>query len=155
VRRETGSMPTAAPRTVERVLVAMSSNPPYTAALLRKASRIAGRLNSDWYCVYVQTSDERADRIDSTVQRVLVANIQLAQSMGAEVVKLQGDDVANALIQFAIRKGVTLLIVGQSKRSRLHRLTKGSVVEQLVHNTDGLDVLVVSFDAPAPTGERA
>ena len=154
VRRETGSMPAVAPRTVERILVAMSSNPPYTAALLRKASRIAGRLNSDWYCVYVQTRDERADRIDSTVQRVLVANIQLAQGMGAEVVKLEGDDVATALIQFAIRKGVTLLIVGQSKRSRLHRLTKGSVVEQLVHNTDGLDVLVVSFDAPVPSGER-
>ena len=155
VRRETGSMPAVSPRTVERILVAMSSNPPYTAALLRKASRIAGRLNSDWYCVYVQTSDERADRIDSTLQRVLVGNIQLAQSMGAEVVKLQGEDVANALLQFAVRKGVTLIIVGQGQRSRLHRLLKGSVVERLVHNTEGLDVLVVSFDPPAANGTRS
>jgi two-component system sensor histidine kinase KdpD len=154
VRRETGVVPSAAPRTVERVLVAMSSNPPYTAALLRKASRIAGRLNSDWYCVYVQTSDERADRIDSTVQRTLVANIQLAQTMGAEVVKLEGDDVAGALSRFATKKGVTLVIVGQSKRSRFHHLTKGSVVERLVNNTDGLDVLVVSFDPAKPAGER-
>ena len=155
VRRETGEMPSAAPRTVERILVAMSSNPPYTAALLRKASRIAGRLNSDWYCVYVQTSDERADRIDSTVQRTLVQNIQLAQTMGAEVVKLTGDDVAAALSQFAIKKGVTLVIVGQSKRSRLHHLTRGSVVERLVNNAAGLDVLVVSFDPAKPSGERS
>ena len=154
VRRETGEMPKVAPRTVERVLVAMSSNPPYTAALLRKASRIAGRLNSDWYCVYVQTSDERADRIDSTVQRTLVANIQLAQGMGAEVVKLEGNDVAGALCKFATKKGVTLLIVGQSKRSRMHHLTKGSVVERLVNNTEGLDVLVVSFDPVRPAGGR-
>jgi two-component system sensor histidine kinase KdpD len=154
VRRETGEVPSAAPRTVERVLVAMSSNPPYTAALLRKASRIAGRLNSDWYCVYVQTSDERADRIDSTVQRKLVANIQLAQSMGAEVVKLEGDDVAAALCKFATKKGVTLLIVGQSKRSRFHHLTRGAVVDRLVNNTDGLDVLVVSFDPPTTAGDR-
>lgn len=154
VRRETGEAPSSAPRTVERVLVAMSSNPPYTAALLRKASRIAGRLNSDWYCVYVQTSDERADRIDSTVQRTLVENIQLAQSMGAEVVKLEGDDVAVALCRFAVKKGVTLLIVGQSKRSRLHHLRKGSVVERLVSNNEGLDVLVVSFDPTTPAGER-
>ena len=154
VRRETGEMPSAAPRTVERILVAMSSNPPYTAALLRKASRIAGRLNSDWYCVYVQTSDERADRIDSTVQRTLVENIQLAQTMGAEVVKLTGDDVAGALTQFATRKGVTLLIVGQSRRSRLHHLARGSVVERLVNNTAGLDVLVVSFDPAKPPGDR-
>lgn len=154
VRRETGELPSAAPRTVERVLVAMSSNPPYTAALLRKASRIAGRLNSDWYCVYVQTNDERADRIDSAVQRTLVANIQLAQGMGAEVVKLEGDDVASALCRFATKKGVTLLIVGQSRRSRLHHLTKGSVVDRLVSNSDGLDVLVVSFDPARPAGER-
>ena len=154
VRREAGDVPSAAPRTVERVLVAMSSNPPFTAALLRKASRIAGRLNSDWYCVYVQTSDERADRIDSTVQRTLVDNIQLAQSMGAEVVKLEGEDVAVALCRFAVKKGVTLVIVGQSKRSRLHHLRKGSVVERLVNNNEGLDVLVVSFDPATPAGER-
>jgi two-component system sensor histidine kinase KdpD len=145
-RRVTGEVPAIAPRTVERVLVAMSSNPPYTAALLRKASRIAGRLNTDWYCVYVQTVDERADRIDSTVQRTLVENIQLAQGMGAEVVKLEGDDVADALCGFAIKKGVTLLLVGQSKRSRLHHLLNGSIVERLVNNDQGLDVLVVSFE---------
>lgn len=148
VRRETGVTPAIAPRTVERILVAMSSNPPYTAALLRKASRIAGRLNTDWYCVYVQTAEERADRIDSRVQRTLVQNIQLAQTMGAEVVKLAGEDVAETLSRFAEKKGVTLLIVGQSKRSRLHHLMRGSVVDKLVNNTRGLDVLVVSFDPP-------
>lgn len=152
VRRESGEIPTMAPRTVERILVAMSSNPPYTAALLRKASRIAGRLNSDWYCVYVQTTDECADRIDSTIQRTLMANIQLAQSMGAEVVKLEGDDVADALCAFAVRKSVTLLIIGQSKRSRWHHLRRGSVVDQLVNNSQGLDVLVVSFDSSKAEG---
>jgi two-component system sensor histidine kinase KdpD len=152
VRRESGEMPAIAPRTVERIMVAMSSNPPYTAALLRKASRIAGRLNTDWYCVYVQTTGERADRIDSTVQRTLVQNIQLAQSMGAEVVKLEGDDVVEALCRFARKKGVTLIIIGQSRRSWLHHMMRGSVVEQLVSNTDGLDVLVVSFDPPRPGG---
>ena len=71
-------------------MACLSSDPPLSRVLLRKASRIAGRLNSDWFCVYVQTPDERADRIDSTLQRHLVDNIQLAQSLGAEVVKLDG-----------------------------------------------------------------
>jgi two-component system sensor histidine kinase KdpD len=141
--RETGAH--QQPRTVDRVLVAMSSDPPYTAALLRKASRIAGRLNSDWYCVYVQTPEERADRIDSTVQRKLVDNIQLAQSMGAEVLKLQGTDVADALCRFAREKGVTLLIVGQSRRLGVRAVFHQSVVKKLVNNSQGLDVLVVSF----------
>ncbi len=151
VRRETGEAPDSSPRTVDRVLVAMSSNPPYTAALLRKASRIAGRLNSDWFCVYVQTPDERADRIDTAVQRKLVDNIQLAQSMGAEIVKLEGTNVAAALSKFAVERGVTLLIVGQSKRSKLHHMLRGSVVHDLVNNGLGLDVLVVSFDPTRAT----
>lgn len=147
VRREAGGTGEQPIRTVDRIMVAMSSNPSYTAALLRKGSRLAGRLNSDWYCVYVQTPEERADRIDSSVQRKLVENIQLAQSMGAEVVKLEGTDVAETLAQFAIENGVTVVVIGQSRRSTLRHLFKGSVVDKLVKNVRGLDVHVVSFDS--------
>ncbi len=143
VRREAGKAATA--KNADRLLVAMASNPPRTAVLLRKASRIAGRLNSDWYCVYVQTPDERADRIDSTIQRKLVDNIQAAEAMGAEVVKLVGDDVVEVIGTFARNHGVSLIIIGQSTRSRWHRLRYGSIVEKLVNNPWGLDVHVVSF----------
>ena len=53
VQREEGGSASKAPavRAADRILVAMSSDPPRTASLLRKGSRMAGRLNSDWYCV--------------------------------------------------------------------------------------------------------
>jgi two-component system, OmpR family, sensor histidine kinase KdpD len=153
VRRDAG--PVVAPKTVDRIGVALASNPPYTAILLRKASRIAGRLNSDWYCVYVQTPEESAERIDATVQRKLVDNIQLAQAMGAEVVKLVGTDIAAELRRFARERGVTLLIAGQSRRSRWHRWRYGSVVERLTHNSEGLDVLVVGLPTHAEMGRAA
>jgi two-component system sensor histidine kinase KdpD len=154
-REETGETARPGRRTVDRILVAMSSDPPYTAMLLRKASRIAGRLNSDWYCVYVQTPDESADKIDATVQRKLVDNFQMAQTMGAEVVKLNGSDVAAAIAKFAVEKGVTLAIVGQSSRSGWSHLFRKSVVDQLMNNTVGLDVLVVGLsELRAPGGAR-
>jgi two-component system sensor histidine kinase KdpD len=146
VRRQESGNVAAARRTVDRVMVCLSSDPPLSRALLRKGSRIAGRLNSDWFCVYVQTPDERADRIDSTLQRHLVENIQLAQSLGAEVVKLDGRDVAPALVRFAAERGVTLAIVGATRRSRWYRLRRGSIVERLMAPHTGLDVLVVSAD---------
>jgi two-component system sensor histidine kinase KdpD len=133
-------------RTVDRILVGMSSHPEYTAVLLRKASRIAGRLNPDWYCVYVQTPEESAARIDATVQRKLVDNIQRAQAMGAEVVKLESADIVAALLRFARDKGVTLLIVGQSRHSWWRHMRRGSVVDRLINNTEGLDVLIVPVD---------
>jgi two-component system sensor histidine kinase KdpD len=151
-REETGASVAPGRRTVDRILVAMSSDPPYTAMLLRKASRIAGRLNSDWFCVYVQTPDEAADKIDATVQRKLVDNFQMAQTMGAEVVKLTGSDVAAAIAKFAVEKGVTLAIVGQSSRSGVSHLFRKSVVERLLSNTVGLDVLVVGLSDPRPAG---
>jgi two-component system sensor histidine kinase KdpD len=135
-------------RTVDRILVAMSSHPEYTAVLLRKASRIAGRLNRDWYCVYVQTPAESATRIDASVQRKLVENIQRAQAMGAEVVKLESPDVAGAIRAFARDKGVTLIIVGQSQPGWWRHLTHGSIVARLTRNPEGVDVLVVSLTAP-------
>ena len=141
VRREEGRAPA---RTVDRMLVAMSSNPAYTASLVRRASRIAGRLNSDWYCVYVQTPQEQADRIDSALQRRLVDNIQLAQSLGAEVAKLEGTDVAREIIRFAREKGISLVVIGQTHRSWWRRLRYGSVMEQLIENGEDLDVLVVA-----------
>ena len=140
-------------RTVDRVLVAMSSHPEFTAALLRKASRIAGRLNPDWYCVYVQTPAESASRIDATVQRKLVENIQRAQAMGAEVVKLEAEDVAGALCRFAREKGVTLIILGQPRRSWWRRATRGSLVDRLINNRDGVDVLVVALGRERAEGE--
>jgi two-component system sensor histidine kinase KdpD len=136
------------PKSVDRVMVAMASDTPHTQVLLRKASRVAGRLNSDWYCVYVQTPEESADKIDATVQRKLVANIQRAQAMGAEVVKLIGTDVAGELVTFAREHGVALIFVGRSGRSWLHRLVRGSVVDRLVNNPYGIDVLIVAESLP-------
>src|SRR6476659_547136 len=106
VRRQEDGGPSPARRTVDRVMACLSSDPPLSRVLLRKASRIAGCLNTDWFCAYVQTPNEAVDRIDSTLQRHLVDNIQLAQSLGAEVVKLEGDDVAVALTRFAAQRGV-------------------------------------------------
>lgn len=141
-------------RTVDRVMVALPSRLPLTEELLRKASRIAGRLNMDWYCVYVQTPDERADRIDATVQRKLVDNIQKAQSMGADVVKLEGTDVAATLLKFAIEHSVTLIVAGQSRRGWWQRVTRGSVIDKLVNNSADLDVLVVSFNEEQKNGTK-
>jgi len=145
VRRSATGLPIPAPKTVDRVMACLSSDPPLSRVLLRKASRIAGRLNSDWFCVYVQTPDESPDRIDSTLQRHLVENIQLGQSLGAEVVKLQGSDVAATLLKFAEQRGVTVAIVGETRRSRWYRFQHGSIVDRLMAGRTGLDVLVISM----------
>ena len=52
-----------------RVMVCLSSSPPRAAGLLRRGSRLAGRLNTDWFVVYVETPADAPDRIDPEAQR--------------------------------------------------------------------------------------
>src|SRR5262249_56762891 len=89
-----------------RVMVAMPSSPPHAATLLRRGSRMAGRLSSDWFVVYVETPGEAPERIDAEVQRHLHDNIQAAKEQGAEVVRLQGSDPVACLLDFARSHGV-------------------------------------------------
>ena len=73
-----------------RVMVCLSSSSPRAAALLRKGSRLAGRLQHR--LVRGLRRDARArrpDRIDAEAQRHLLANIERARELGAEVVRLR------------------------------------------------------------------
>jgi two-component system sensor histidine kinase KdpD len=129
-----------------RVMVAMSSNPPRALALLRRASRMAGRLNTDWFVVYVETPKEAPSRIDAEVQRHLLFNIEKARELGAEVVRLKGKDPVEALLDFAHSHRVSDLVVGRSTEPWWRQITGRSVLARLIRETAGLDVHVISFE---------
>jgi two-component system, OmpR family, sensor histidine kinase KdpD len=136
----------AAPRsTGARVMVCMSSYPPRAAELLRRGSRVAGRLNTDWFVVYVETPNEAPDRIDSEAQRHLLENIERARAFGAEVVRLRAVDPVPALLDFARSHNVGLLLIGRSHQGGLRRLLGRTVDIRLVREATDLDVQVVAL----------
>jgi two-component system sensor histidine kinase KdpD len=128
-----------------RVMVCMSSHPPHAATLLRRGSRMAGRLSSDWFVVYVETPDEAPERIDAEIQRRLHDNIQQAKELGAEVVRIKGKDPVAGLLDFARSHGVGHIIIGRSHQPWWRQLFGRSVPLRLVREADGFDVHIVSF----------
>src|ERR1051325_7924333 len=126
----------------EKVMVAMAS---WGSAkkTLRTGSRIAGRLASDWYAVYVETPREEMGRINPEDYAALQENIQFAQQLGARVVKLKSRKVADALIEFARREGITHVIFGQTARSRWDILLHGSVINRFLDEVRDATVQVV------------
>jgi two-component system sensor histidine kinase KdpD len=126
----------------ERVMVAMASRGS-AKKLLRTGSRIAGRLASDWYAVYVETPREEMGRIKPEDYAALQENIQFAQQLGARIVKLKGRNVADALINFARREGITHVIFGQTSRSRWDVLLHGSVINRFLDEVRDATVQVV------------
>jgi two-component system sensor histidine kinase KdpD len=143
MRRET--TPESSRGSGGRVMVCMSSYPPRAAELLRRGSRVAGRLNTDWFVVYVETPEEAPDRIDSEAQRHLLDNIERARALGAEVVRLHAADPVPALIDFARSHNVGLMLIGRSHQSGWRRLLGRTFDIRVVREAEDLDVQVVAL----------
>ena len=131
----------------ERVMVCMSSNP-QAPRVIRTGARIAGRLGARWYAVYVETPLERNGRIDSRAAGALRANIALAESLGATVVRVKAGKPADGLIAFAQREGVTHVIFGQSARTRWELLLHGSTLDRFLGAIPDAAVQVVPLSEP-------
>src|SRR5512137_2318530 len=126
----------------ERVMVCMSSNAE-SPRVIRTGARIAGRLGSHWYAVYVETPRERADRINPKDREALARNIALAEALGATVVRVKAARTAEGLIAFARREGITHVVFGQSQRSRWQMLLHGSVIDRFLTEVPDATVQVV------------
>lgn len=129
----------------EKVMVCMASRGS-AKKLLRVGSRIAGRLASDWYVVYVETPGEEPGRIKPVDYAALQENIGFAEVLGAKVVKLKARRVADALVEFARREGITHVVFGQTSRSRLDILLHGSIINRFLHEVRDATVQVVPLE---------
>ncbi|TAL18432.1 histidine kinase [bacterium] len=135
-----------------RVMVCLSSMTKRGAMLLRKGSRVAGRLNTHWFVVNVETPSESPVRIKSEAQRYLIDNFQRAEDLGAEVVKLKGKDPVKTLLKFARENQVSDLVVGRSRKPWLMQVLGLSPTHRLVNEALGFDVHVVAMEK-RETGE--
>jgi len=133
-------------RALGRVMVCMASGSPRANTLLRKGSRMAGRLNTHWFVVTVETPEEAPTRIDAETQRHLLENIEKARELGAEIVRLKAKDPVPALLDFARSHGVGHIIIGRSQQPWWRKLTSLSPAYRLVAEAAGFDVHIVSFE---------
>lgn len=129
-----------------KLMVCLSSNPPRGRTLLHRGSRLAGRLCTDWYVVYVETPKETPLLIDATARRSLHQNIELAKELGAEVVRLRGADPVETLLEFARTHAVSDVLIGRGHDSRWRQLLRRSFTSRMVARAVGLDLHIVSFE---------
>jgi two-component system sensor histidine kinase KdpD len=78
----------------------------------------------------------------------LSEQIRLAEDLGAEVLRVEGHDIAASLAKVARERHITQIVIGQPTRSRWHYLLYGSVVNRLLREPIGADIHV------APTGRH-
>jgi len=66
------------------------------------------------------------------MERALAENVRFAEDLAAQVVRVQGPDLAKALMAVAHDKNVGSIIIGHSRHGRLHELLRGSIVQALL-----------------------
>jgi two-component system, OmpR family, sensor histidine kinase KdpD len=127
----------------EQLLVAVSPSP-YSARLVRAASRMARALHARWFAVYVERGSAR--KLPRAMQTRLSLNLRLAEQLGAEVVTLAGDDATDELLRFARERNITKIIVGKPAGRVWRDRFRISLVDQIVRQSGDIDVFVTAGD---------
>ncbi|SDI35101.1 sensor histidine kinase [Desulfosporosinus hippei] len=137
--------------TGEKVLVCISASP-FSAKLIRVAKRMAASQNAEWFAVHVEPhlhrlSGNEADR-DS-----MAKNLRLAEQLGAEIIGLTGDDIAEEILHLAAKRNVSQIIIGKPEHTRFWTFVHGSVVDKVIRYSQGISIHVIP-GSQQETGQR-
>lgn len=138
----------------ERIGIAVGvGSAPGSARLVRWAHRHASSLNLAWGAFHV----DGGTPLGNDDRERLEANLDLARSLGGKVWTIVGSDVVGTLVEAALARGATMLVVGRSGLSRLAFLPgKATISDRILRAAGSLDVVVVSDSAEKnPNGALA
>ena len=131
----------------EKVMVCLSTRPG-TERLLRVGARVAGRLATNWYAVYVVRPEDDKGHGDPEGYHRFEDYQRMARDLGAEIVTLNDKNVSDALIRFAQQESISHVIFGQSVRTRWDILLRGSVLNRFLAEVRDVTVQVVPMQKP-------
>jgi two-component system sensor histidine kinase KdpD len=127
----------------ERFLACISSNHEIGRKIIRKTARLASYYNSEWILLYVQTPIENTDNIPLAAQRHLINNFKLATELGAEVVNIKHDSIANAIVKTAEEKKITTICIGKPHMNLLKVILNTAVFNQLLTKLSASDIDII------------
>jgi len=97
----------------EKFLACISSNEKTAKNVIRKTARLANYYNSQWCLLYVQIPRESSDKIALDKQRHLINNFKLATELGAEIIKVEGTNVAHTIMSQCEEQKITTVCIGK------------------------------------------
>ncbi|HMK22516.1 MAG TPA: universal stress protein [Terriglobales bacterium] len=123
----------------ERIAVCVSSNPA-AQNLIARGARMAQALDGELYVVYVDMGQDAAERDQKSLQ----ANIQFAENVGATVVRVTGNNVAEAVSEVVHDKHITHVVFGRSATTGWRRYLYLSAIHRFLRDAPAVDVHIVT-----------
>jgi two-component system, OmpR family, sensor histidine kinase KdpD len=134
----------------ERILVCVRPNPE-SEKLVRAARRIAAQLKAEWIVACVESPAQPA--LTPSERCALARSMKLAEELGAATTVLSGDSVSEALLAFARERNVSRIVVGKPLHSRWRDRIKGSLLDEIVRGSGGIEVVVIPGGTKGPGGQ--
>lgn len=130
----------------ERFLACISSNEKTARTVIRKTARLANYYNSKWYVLYVQVPKESADKIALDKQRYLINNFKLATESGAEIIKVESNHIAKAIMEQCDERNITTICIGKPHINLFKVIMATNVFNDLLKNLSKqhIDLVILS-----------
>jgi two-component system sensor histidine kinase KdpD len=136
--REKEEVTTAVPIR-ERIGVAVSSNP--TAKyLIARGARMAQGMDAELFVIYVDMGQDTSEKN----QRTLAANLQFAENVGAQIAKIKGKSVAEAVANLVREKHITQMVFGRSASAGVKKYLYLSAIHKFLRDAPPVDVHIVT-----------
>jgi two-component system sensor histidine kinase KdpD len=126
-------------KTGHRLLVAVSASP-FSEALIRWTRRMADSLRCPWVAVHVESSRQLGEEAQARLEK----NLNLARTLGAEVITTTDEDLVQGLLRTAYQQNISQIVVGKPLATNwLEWVRAGSLLRRLNRESGNIDLHVV------------
>ena len=124
----------------ERILIHVTSDPA-SARLIRRGKRVADYLGADCLAVSILKPGRH---LKSDEREKLEQHLNFARNMQIETRELQGEDIAEVLVEFARRNQVTQIFLSHPDRRKWPPLLRRTLDHRVVHLARDMRVVIVA-----------
>ena len=136
----------------EHLLVCLSPAPSNTK-IIQTAAAMAKAFNATFSALYVKTPVSESMTTEDAER--LLANIRFAETNGASIVTVCGDDIAFQIAEYARLSGVTKIVIGRTVIGKRKFIGKPTLIEKLISLAPDVDIHIIpDSDAVVEKGKK-
>ncbi|TGE35143.1 sensor histidine kinase KdpD [Desulfosporosinus fructosivorans] len=127
-----------------KLLVCISTSPS-SAKCIRWTARTAEAFHAPWIAVYVENMESQY--FTESENKNIRANLDLAARLGAEIVTLNGHDVATVVAEYAKLSGITNIVIGKSRNKKtLKNIFEMNLEDKLISLLSSIEIHIIPGD---------
>ena len=126
----------------DRLLIHITTDPS-TAALIRRGRRVADFLDAECFAVFINTVSGMHS-LPVAERRTVEKQLNFARNLQIETRILEGEDVAETLVSFARKQGITQIFLVRTRRKNLPAVFGRNLVQQIVWLARDMQVTIVA-----------